>query len=163
METKNLYLVRHAKAEEHTFEKSDFNRNLIPAGHSRAHRIAHDLAIHFIGHPNMTVISSSANRALQTAEIFCAVLDYPVEKIIQSKQIYNATHLEILKVINEIIKPEQNVVLFGHNPGLSDLTNYLCRTNIDLKTSNVAVITLEQGINFTTLSGGTANLISILS
>lgn len=163
MQKKLLYLIRHAKAEEYAFAKRDHDRDIIDKGKVRASQVADDLATVFQLTENTQVISSTANRAIQTAELFCDKLHYPLQHIQQEKSIYEAYYLDILHVINKTPEHIETLLVFGHNPGLSDLTNYLTNSYIDLKTSHVAVIELERGIDFQTLSGGTATLKQVLS
>ncbi|WP_231390081.1 SixA phosphatase family protein [Sphingobacterium pedocola] len=163
METKSLYIARHAKAEEHSLSKRDFNRDLIGKGKERARSIATELADFVTLNEKTLVISSPANRAIQTAEIFSNVLGYPAEKIQKEINIYEAYHLDILQVINKITDYYNSVLIFGHNPGLSDLTNYLCNSDIDLLTANVAIIELDKDIDFASASGGTGNLKNVLT
>ncbi len=163
MKTKTLYLIRHAKAEEHSFSKPDHARNIVEKGKERADRIAKDLEKLFTLTPNILVISSTANRAIQTAALFCTTLQYPIEHIQKENSIYEAHFLDILTVINKTRDTVDSVLLFGHNPGLSDLTNYLCGTYINLNTSHVAIISLPDDFNFSELSEGTATLKEILS
>ena len=159
---KKVYLVRHAKAEEHGFAKSDFYRDLQDKGRERANRIAQELADKLTVDENTLVISSAANRAFQTAEIFCPIIGYPIQDIQTTEKIYEAHFMEILQVINAVDDQYDQVLVFGHNPGLSNLCNYLSHSEVELATSNVAVLQLEEGINFSMLAGGTASLIEFL-
>lgn len=163
MQNKLLYLIRHAKAEEHSFAKRDHDRDLVEKGKVRATEIANALSKTFRLTENTHVISSTANRAIQTAELFCNQLQYPLQNIQQEKSIYEAYYLDILRVINQTPDHIDTLLVFGHNPGLSDLTNYLTDSYIDLKTSHVAVIEVDKNIAFETLSGGTATLKEIFS
>lgn len=158
MSNKKLYIIRHAKAEIPTWEKKDFDRNIMDRGAARAQYIANRLKDIITVDDNTAVISSTANRAIQTAHIFCSSLDFPLQHILQTKAIYEAHYLKILSIINEMPDHIHTLVIFGHNPGLSDLTNYVCNSYIELKTSHCAVITLEEGIDFASLSGGTGIL-----
>src|SRR5690606_40397205 len=98
METKSLYIIRHAKAELPTFEKDDFDRDLLPKGINRAILIAKKLKTHLpAGDEKILVISSTANRAKQTAKIFCDVLGYPEELILWEPKIYEAHYLFLMK------------------------------------------------------------------
>lgn len=159
---KKLYLIRHAKAEDYSLAKKDYDRNLIAKGKERAKQIATLLKEEFVLTPQTKVLSSSANRAIQTAELFCKILNYPVTEIRQDKNIYEARYLDILKSINSTADSVENLLVFGHNPGLSDLTHYLTDAYVDLKTSEVAIIELEEGIDFTSLAGGTASLSHVI-
>lgn len=162
MKNKLLYLIRHAKAEEYSFAKRDHDRNIVDTGRMRSLQIADNLAGIFNLTQNTLVISSTANRAIQTAELFCNKLHYPIPYIQQEKSIYEAHYLDILRVINQVPNTADTLLIFGHNPGLSDLTNYLTDSPIDLKTSHVAIIELESGLDFAALSGSTATLKGIL-
>jgi len=159
---KTLYLIRHAKAEEHSFSKDDFYRDLQKKGRERAERIAQKLKDSLKIDEKTLVISSSANRAIQTAELFCKVLGYPQESIHQTRDIYEAHFMDILKVINSVPEEYDTLLIFGHNPGLSNLTNYLSHSEIELATSNVSILQLEGDLTFEMLGGGTANLIGLL-
>lgn len=161
MNHKKLYIIRHAKAENPTWGQKDFERNITDTGIARAHQIADSLVDIVPVDEHTAVISSSANRAVQTAHIFCKVLDLPLQHIQQTKALYEATYRDILKVINEVPSHIDTLLLFGHNPGLSDLTNYICNSYIELNTAHCAIIALEDGIDFTSLSGGTGSLIQV--
>ncbi len=163
MSNKKLYIIRHAKAEIPTWEKKDFDRNIMDKGAARSQYISNKLKDILTIDDNTAVISSTANRAIQTAHIFCTSLDFPLQHILQTRAIYEAYYLDILNIINEIPDHIDKLVLFGHNPGLSDLTNYICNSYIELKTSHCAVITLEEGIDFASLSGGTGTLIQTIT
>lgn len=162
MKTKTLYLIRHGKAEDHSFLKRDYERNIIAKGKERAEIVAKKLKQHLQINKTL-VISSSANRAMQTAEIFCTQIDYPIKSVQQTKEIYEAYYRDILQVINKIDNTIETLLVFGHNPGLSDLTNYLCDSFVDLKTSHVSKISLLEGFNFSDVSGSTCNLETVIT
>lgn len=162
MTQRKLFLIRHGKAEDYSFGKPDYERNLIERGKERAKLIAQKLIPH-LSQGKTRLISSTANRALQTAIIFSEILDYPVKEVQLEKSIYEAYYSDILRVINAIPDDVQNVLVFGHNPGLSDLTNYLCHSAIDLKTAHVAKIILAEGFNYQEISGGTCHLEAVIT
>ncbi|MCI0920714.1 SixA phosphatase family protein [Sphingobacterium rhinopitheci] len=163
MIVKKLFIIRHGKAEEHAFSQADYDRNLIEKGINRSKTIANQLKEQICIDDNTCFISSSANRAIQTANLFAEILKFPVDRIIQNKAIYEAYYQDILTVINKVPQHIDTVFVFGHNPGLSDLTNYICNSYITLKTSAVAKIHIEEGLDFTMLSGGTAYLQKVIS
>lgn len=163
MKTKTLYLIRHAKAEEYSFGRRDYERNLMEKGKESAREIATILSHQFNPTSSTRVLSSSANRAIQTAELFCSIIDYPLEQIVQDKNIYEAYYLDILNAINNTATVIDTLLVFGHNPGLSELATYLTNVYVNLKTSYVAVIKLEKGLDFNELSGGTATLKTVIA
>ena len=159
---RTLYLVRHAKAEPHSLSKSDFYRNLMSSGVERARRIADHL--HSMMHidEKTLAITSPANRAAQTADIFCETLHYPVTSLTQNNAIYEAHFMDLLGVINQVPERFERLLLFGHNPGLSALVNYLSHADVRLATSNVAIIHFQNDLAFSMVSGGTGQLVDIL-
>ncbi|PRD52678.1 SixA phosphatase family protein [Sphingobacterium gobiense] len=164
MERKSLYIVRHAKAELPTFSKDDFHRDLTPRGIHRAEDIAKKLKMHLPTIDEKTlVISSTANRAMQTAKIFCNILGYPVERIVWEPKVYEAHHLFLMKRLNDIPASYVRVLLFGHNPGISDLVGYATDQLINLKTSHIAYLELEEEMDYSLLSANTASLKNIIT
>lgn len=161
---KALYIVRHGKAEEHSFGKKDFDRDLIQRGITRSTVTAEALQqrLHPVNEKTL-LISSTANRAAQTARIFAKTLAYPEERIQWESRIYEAHYLLLLKRINDISANYDQVIIFGHNPGLSDLVEYIANEFVNLKTAHVACLTLEKDIDYSTLSANTATLHSILT
>lgn len=158
MNHNKLYIIRHAKAEDHGLKKNDFDRDLIDKGRQRAKVNAERLKqeIQTIDERTL-VISSTASRAAETAEIFCTILEYPLSKIQWEPNIYEAHYLIILKRINDVSSQYNRLLLFGHNPGLSDLISYISDEYVNLKTSHVGCLELEDGINFSILSANTSN------
>ncbi|MBD1429232.1 SixA phosphatase family protein [Sphingobacterium litopenaei] len=162
MPKKILYLIRHGKAEDHSFLRRDYERNLVEKGISRSQIVAQKIKKQ-LSKEEILVVSSSANRALQTAEVFGEILGYSKSEIQQERSIYEAYYTEILKVINKVDDNVNTLFILGHNPGLSDLTNYLCNSYIDLKTSHTAKIILPEGFNFSEVSGSTCQLESVIT
>jgi phosphohistidine phosphatase len=79
------------------------------------------------------IISSPARRALETAENFAEDLDYDFAKIkVKVKDsIYEASLEDLLEVIMDFRPKYESIMLFGHNPGLTRLVNYLSPVKID--------------------------------
>ncbi|MCL7988902.1 histidine phosphatase family protein [Sphingobacterium sp. lm-10] len=155
---RRIYIIRHGKAEDPNFSKRDFDRNLVERGRQDAMRVAHEIAADIVIDQQTLAISSSANRAIQTAELMCAIFDYPTDRIQKAMQIYEAHHLDILKVINSIPDDVHTVFLFGHNPGLSSLVTYLTDEYAELKTAYAAYLEFPDSMTFPQLSGQTAAL-----
>lgn len=120
---KTLYLIRHAKSSWDNSNQSDFERPLNSRGENDAPAMAKLLNEN--GFKPDFLISSPANRAYTTAQIFAEEFQYPHDKIISDDRIYEAGIRELITVIREIDDSFQTVLLFGHNPGLTSLTNLL--------------------------------------
>jgi len=71
------------------------------------------------------VVSSPATRALVTAEIIAEEIGYPQEEIVVDERIYGASVAELLAVIQSFDGAFDHVMCCGHNPGLTDLVDYL--------------------------------------
>ncbi|AFD07308.1 SixA phosphatase family protein [Solitalea canadensis] len=139
---KTLYLVRHAKSDKTITGISDFERPLNDRGLRDAPAMAKILAKK-VNSPDL-ILSSPAVRALTTAQLFAEPLNYKAEKIQQCAEIYEAGVSTLLKTINEIDDRNNCVVMFGHNPGLTDLFNYLTDNDlINLPTSGIVKIDFD--------------------
>jgi phosphohistidine phosphatase len=120
---KTLYIIRHAKSSWDNALQDDFDRPLNERGMRDAPRMAKRLKEKDI-HPDM-MLSSPANRALSTCMMIAEVIKYPQEKIKTERSLYHANKETILKVIRNV-KDKHNILLvFGHNPGLTDFVNEL--------------------------------------
>ncbi len=130
---KRIYLIRHAKSSWDDPEMDDFVRPLNERGKKDAPLMGKRLKEKGITPDSM--ISSPATRALDTCKAIAKALDYPQEKIKTDKRLYHASEEQLLKVVQELKdRPkddEEIVLLFGHNPGLTDFVNELLNENID--------------------------------
>lgn len=137
--SKQLLIVRHAKSDWNDASLSDFNRPLNIRGLEDAPIIGEKLLKKSF-HPDL-VISSPALRALSTCEIVCKKLRIDNSKIETNLNIYEASHQQLLKIINNIDNEFDKVAIFGHNNGVTDLTVYLTDTDIfNIPTSGMVLI-----------------------
>jgi phosphohistidine phosphatase len=145
---KKLYLMRHAKSSWDDPEIEDFDRPLNDRGEKDAPKMGKRLKEKRLT-PDI-VISSPALRALDTCKIICEVLGFNRKKIIENKSLYHASEEEILKVVrslkDRIGDEEENVLLFGHNPGLTDFANRLLNEHI-LNIPTTGIVAAQLAIN----------------
>ena len=120
---KTLYIVRHGKSSWDHPGVSDFDRPLKEKGIRNAYEIAETLNVKKAG-PEV-IYTSPAARALNTAVIFSRVLNFPDNKIYVRKDLYLADAEEILEIIKETSPEVNSVMVFGHNPGFTELVNHL--------------------------------------
>ena len=73
------------------------------------------------------MISSPANRAIETAEIFAKELGYPVKDIVLEKDIYSSGYHTLLRIVKNVDNKYGSVMLFGHDPSFSDFAGYLIK------------------------------------
>ena len=75
-------------------------------------------------------LSSPANRALHTAAIFMKKLKLPEENFRVSADLYHSDAGNVLSFIAGCPNNIHSLMIFGHNPGFTDLANYLTGGNI---------------------------------
>lgn len=139
---KQLYIVRHAKSSWGNPQLSDTARPLNNRGERDVPRMAEFLS-HKIERPQV-FISSPAVRALKTATGFTEQFDFPKSGIIKSPNLYHASVGAWLDVIHQINEDNESAMLFGHNPGITDLVNRVTDSNIyNIPTCGVAGIKLN--------------------
>lgn len=118
---RTLYIVRHAKSSWADTGMSDFERPLNERGLHDAPMMAKRFDERL--EPVALLMSSPAKRALTTAEFFAAALeDAPVHEI---PELYLADPKTLLYIIGKLPDGVRQAMLFGHNPGLSELVDLL--------------------------------------
>ena len=141
---KTLYLVRHAKSSWDHPGLTDFERPLLEKGIIKTKKV-----IKFLKEKKVRIdlmISSPAVRAIETAKLIAKGLDYPIDKIITEKKIYEGTIDEILDIIYETDNKIDSLMLFGHNPNFSILAGSFVQLGDDfLPTSGIIGISFSTG------------------
>jgi phosphohistidine phosphatase len=133
---RKIYLVRHAKSSWDDNKLKDIERPLNKRGEKDAPFMGKLMKEKEIK-PDL-IISSPAERALETAKIFCNEMKVDENQISVEQGLYNAGKKELLNVINSFDDKVTSVMLFSHNPGLSDLANYLTSGKVyDLPTCGI--------------------------
>jgi phosphohistidine phosphatase len=136
---KRLLILRHAKAEKDAPRRDDFERALSPRGEADAMEAGRRLAAR--GTVPDAIVSSPAQRALQTAKIVARELDFPWGSIRREKVAYLADAETLLRVAQLCEEDVGVLMLVGHNPGVSELVRALVRRfDEDLPTCAVAAI-----------------------
>ena len=81
--------------------------------------------IHDHGIRPSLIVTSPAKRAWTTAKIIARELTYPKEFLQREDDLYLASLDRILDVIVAQDNGFNNLMVVGHNPGLTDLVNFL--------------------------------------
>jgi phosphohistidine phosphatase len=153
-----LYIVRHAKAEEGLPYFKDFERELTTPGMLDAARMGKFLADKGL-HPDV-LISSSAARALQTAQLMAEQLDYAKELIQTTRGLYDNGPKSYLAAVNTAPESCQYLMVFGHNPDVSYFSEYLTGADIG-SMSKGGVVTIEfENLEWAAVSARTGKFIS---
>ena len=111
----------------------DFDRPLNERGEKDAPKMAKVLKHHDVVPDRM--ITSPANRALSTCRLFAKTIGFDKKKIISESKLYHAGPDAMLKVLGALPEhkkdTEEVVLLFGHNPGITEFANELLNVSID--------------------------------
>lgn len=139
---KTLYLVRHAKSSWKEIDLSDKERPLNKRGKQDAPVIGKLLKKMKV--KSDLIISSPAVRAFTTAKLIAKEIEYPKFKIKLLDNIYMADSAELSVEMSKADDKCESIMLFGHNPGITDFLNTLCKESIDnMPTCSVACIQFE--------------------
>ena len=120
---KTLTIFRHAKSSCATAELDDHDRPLNKRGERDA-PIMGDL-IKAAGIRPSLIISSSAVRAWRTARIIAKQISYPIEFLHRESTLYHAGINRLIDLIAAQDEGFNNIMIVGHNPGLTDLAREL--------------------------------------
>lgn len=138
---KTLYLIRHAKSDWSDPLLDDFDRGLNERGKSDAPLMGEVLSHKHI-YPNL-ILSSPAQRAKLTALIIAEKLSYPIDAIVFEPSLYASSPETIFSLIRKIPDTIDSLMIFGHNPELTESLNLLCGTTIqNIPTSGVTSMRL---------------------
>jgi phosphohistidine phosphatase len=120
---KRLILLRHAKSSWSEDGLPDSERPLSGRGERDAPRMG--ARLHERGIRPDLVLSSPALRARSTATLVAQAIDYPADAIHLEPSLYLAAPKEILAVVAQQADRVDCLLVVGHNPGLTELTNLL--------------------------------------
>lgn len=133
---KTLFLVRHAKSSWAAPALPDKSRPLSARGERAAPKMGKRLAKRDVK-PDL-ILSSSARRALTTAEIIAKKLNYKRKHIVVDDRLYGGAADTLLEVIHELSDKLDRVMLIGHNPELTELAHRLASKITHMPTCAVA-------------------------
>jgi phosphohistidine phosphatase len=126
---KQLLIIRHAKSSWDFSTLNDFDRPLNARGHHDTPMMAKRVFDKKIIID--AFISSTAKRALNTAEYFAEAYGFNKNDIIKKPELYHASADEFYKVIKNLDDQFNSIAIFSHNPGITDFVNELTKTKID--------------------------------
>lgn len=118
---KTLYIVRHAKSSWEYSGIDDIDRPLKKRGIKDAHLMSKFLSKN-IDRPDL-LLSSSANRALHTAVIFCDNLSYPLANLQINKQLYSFSDGYLVKTVLALDDGFNSAMIFSHDHGINTFVN----------------------------------------
>ncbi len=134
---KRLLIMRHAKSDQHVPGVSDHDRPLNHRGERDAPHMGERLRE--LGIQPDTVISSTAIRALRTAQLFSEGNGY-AGALRADSRLYLAEVPVYLDVLGELPETEGTVMVVSHNPGSEELLRYLTGAEREMPTAAIAVV-----------------------
>jgi phosphohistidine phosphatase len=84
------------------------------------------------------ILSSPARRALKTARIIAKKLDYKLKDIVVDDRLYGGAVNDLLNVVHKLGDKLERVMLFGHNPELTEFAHRLSSEITRMPTCAVA-------------------------
>jgi phosphohistidine phosphatase len=136
---KTLYIVRHAKSYLKEPGIPDHERPLLEKGKKRTKRIIDFLLLHRVK-PDI-ILSSSARRAIETANFVAKGLNTPKNRIKSLSYFYKIDSQGIINEFMDFSDKYKSVMIIGHNPAVTNFVNLYLNTKIDsLPTSGVVCI-----------------------
>ncbi len=137
---KTLLILRHAKSSWADASLSDHERPLKKRGRRDAPKMGALLRDEELT-PEI-IVSSTARRAMETAELVAAESEFEGE-LIATRELYHADLESYLEVVREHAGTSDVVMLVGHNPGLEDLVEQLSGSWQRMPTAALAQIELD--------------------
>ena len=124
---KTITFLRHSKSSwDYILE--DIDRPLNEVGIEKIKKVAESSKHQFIN--SDIIFSSTANRAIHTCLILTRQLSICNNKIRLSEDLYTFNHFEVFDFIKKIEDKYSQVVLVGHNPAYTEISNYFSENKI---------------------------------
>jgi phosphohistidine phosphatase len=124
LNVKKIVLVRHASAVSNA--PDDFSRSLRKKGHKETRAMA-EWYRSFEDVPDL-FLSSPANRAIETAQLFAKQLGYRKTRIVQDERLYGGIDpFDFLAILRRLDNKHESVMVFGHDPSFTDFAQFIAR------------------------------------
>jgi phosphohistidine phosphatase len=143
----NLYLIRHSIAENISFDKKDFDRELTEEGKFVIKKSS-EAWKNYVGNVEV-ILTSPLKRAIQTAEIISSNLQ-EIPNLIKDNNLGTGSRTaDLIDILNSL--EYKNVVVVGHQPDLSQHLNNFCGTgsfNLAFPPASLAKIEFDNSIKY---------------
>ena len=124
---KKITFLRHSKSSW-DYNLDDIDRPLNNSGVVKIKKVAELSKVQFIN--SDIIFSSSAARAIHTSLILTRCLSINSNRISICEDLYTFEFNEVLNFINKIENKYSEVVLVGHNPAYTEISNYFSENKI---------------------------------
>lgn len=148
-----LHIIRHAKTNQESPTGHDFDRQLLPRGKRQCATL-----LKFLQTKNWDVPTILCSGAKRTRETFSGIeYAFLTKRLRFDDQWYLCSHKTWLETLWKEDRAK-DMVLIGHNFGISDLVEYLTEKDIVLGTSEYICIEFE-GDDWMEISKGNGKII----
>ena len=135
---KKITLLRHGDSLYQDASITDWSRPLSPEGEKECHDVAK-----FVKdcHPFPSkIMSSDARRTVETVKIILEKNKWDSGILNIDKELYLASAKLLTEKIQSQSESINDLIIVGHNPGLSELSSSLLKQSIYLSTSGLSLI-----------------------
>ncbi len=150
-----LIVMRHAKSSWNSAALSDFDRPLNRRGEKDAPEMGRRLQA--LGVAPDAIVTSPALRVRSTCEFVAAAIGFPEEKIVVDETLYGAGtngFLDVIAALRRRDDPPREIMLFGHNPGVTEFVEFLTASRFgNVPTCGAAVIDIVSHAGFPFAAG----------
>ena len=119
---KRLILIRHAKSSWKDMSLSDFDRPLNKRGMANGEFMS-DLLSKKIKSVD-AFFSRSSKRTILTSKFFIDKINVNKERIYYGENLYHASSNYLIEFISSLKNSFSTVIIVGHNPGFTYISNY---------------------------------------
>jgi phosphohistidine phosphatase len=124
---KKITFLRHSKSSW-DYNLDDIDRPLNNSGVVKIKKVAESSKAQFV--KSDIIFSSSATRAIHTSLILTRSLSINSNRISICEDLYTFEFNEVVNFINKIENKYSEVVLVGHNPAYTEISNYFSENKI---------------------------------
>ncbi len=153
---RTLYIVRHAKAEDYSQFGRDHDRELTPEGFMAAARIGRHL--HSRGVKPDYLLSSTANRARDTAKVLAEQLTLDQAQLILDDHLFDGGPRAYMAAVNSLSDEHQSAMIVGHNPDVSYFSEFLTHQSVGSMSKGAVVAITFDDLSWADVSGRTGRL-----
>ncbi len=145
----HLILMRHAKSSWPGDIPSDHDRPLTDGGKVTTEAVGRVLVAR--NYAPDTIWSSDSVRTRQTAMCLIRAIE-GAQTVLYNSRLYHASAEEMLSICQEEDEPKGNLMILGHNPGMSGFHEYLTTQSYPYSPASCAVLSRQnnQGSNWLT-------------
>ncbi len=154
---KTVFFNRHAKSDWSNYGLRDFDRPLNKRGLRDSPNMGRRLKLR--EEKIDLFISSPANRAISTARLMAHNYGYDESSIVEIKTLYLPGISSFVEVLDELDDRINSVILFAHNPGITEVVEYFTETDlVNIPTCGIAKVVFLEAESWKEVSRGTGHL-----